>query len=476
MQPAENPQDLIVVGGGPAGLAAAASARESGLSSVLVLERERFLGGVLPQCVHDGFGLHLHNQSFTGPEYAELWRSRAMSLGVTCATETTALSVTGPSDDGMFRVEAVGAPLGGHSFLRSRSVVVATGCRERTRGQLGVPGTRPAGVITAGTAQYMVNVQNQLPGDKVVIFGSGDIGLIMARRFMLEGADVRLILGQEATGLLRNHIRCVRDFAIPILYGWGLASIHGYGQLKGVTVAPLADDGSFDMAQRRYVRCNVLLVACGLIPEREILAGCKAGPSEGLFICGNASAPHDLVDQVTQEGLAAGRRAAEMVSAMVGVPTKPLTQQTLDLLDAMVTEPMGRVNEMLGPDSGGDGQVIVCTACPTGCVIQVDTRGRVSGSTCKLGREFARAELACPRRLFTGTVRIQGADARLLPVRTAAEVPRAMLMPVAHACRRILVQAPVLIGQVIQTNVAGTGTDLVASQTVERSIEVAGGC
>ncbi len=472
--PAGEPFDLIVVGGGPAGLAAAVAALESGLTRVLLLEREDFLGGVLPQCVHDGFGLHLHGVSYTGPEYAQLWRERAEALGAVAVTGTTVLAIAGPREDRLLVVEAVGTRLGGRATLLSRSVVVATGCRERTRGQLGVPGTRPAGVLTAGTAQYMVNVKNQLPGDKVVVLGSGDIGLIMARRFKLEGADVRLVLGEEATGLLRNHIRCVRDFDIPIRYGWGVAYIHGYGRLKGVTVAPMDSSGGFDMTRRVYVRCNVLLIATGLIPEREILAGCSAGPSEGLFVCGNASSPHDLVDQVTQESLAAGRRAAEMVCAAAGTQPQSLSEQTLSLLEMTVTEPKGRADAGMPAGFEWAADAIVCTACPTGCIMRVDERGRVSGNACKLGRQFARAESSNPVRLFTGTVRVEGADARLLPVKTTAEVPRAKLMDVARACRRIHVQAPVALGQVVRTDIAGTGADLVATQTIGSALGLSG--
>jgi CxxC motif-containing protein/thioredoxin reductase len=452
--------DLVVIGGGPAGLAAAVCGARSGLAHVVVLEREGFLGGVLPQCIHDGFGLHLYHHPLTGPEYAEVWREEVAACGAATALDTTVLGVH-PGHDGLFTVEAVGAPLGGRREMKTRSVVVATGCRERTRGQLSIPGTRPAGIITAGCAQYMVNVKDQLPGDKVVILGSGDIGLIMARRLTLEGAEVRLVLGQEAMGLVRNHIRCIHDFGIPIRYGWGLVSVHGSGQLKGVMVAPFLEDGSFDLARREYVRCNALVIACGLIPEREVIAGLDSGVVEGLFVCGNASAPHDLADQVTQEGLRTGRAAATYVHGRRGTAIPPVPEDIARLLDIDVVEPKGRVSEL--PSGEGRERAVVCTVCPTGCVMEVALDGVVTGNGCRRGEEYAHAEMVRPLRLFTGTVRLRGGDGRLLPVRTRTEVSRDALCAVAKACRHVHAQAPVTLGDVVRADVAGTGVDLVAT-------------
>ncbi len=465
--------DVAVIGAGPAGMAAAVAAREAGATRVCVLEREEYSGGVLPQCVHDGFGLHLYGESLTGPEYAEVWRAQLREAGVMVALSTTVLGVS--LGEGLFRIDAVGLPLGGRACVRARSVVVATGCRERTRGQLMIPGTRPAGVLTAGAAQYMVNVQNQLPGDKVVILGSGDIGLIMARRLTLEGAEVRMVLGQKATGLLRNHVRCIRDFGIPIRYGWGLASIHGNGRLRGVTVAPAREDGTLDMARREYVRCNVLLVACGLIPEREVIDGVSAGSDEGLFVCGNANVPHDLADQVTQEGIAAGRAAAAFA---LGEPADgvELPADLARLARKRVVEPRGKVADALDADAAPGTNLVACSVCPTGCIVAVDATGACSGNACERGAEFAAAELARPMRLFTGTVKIAGAALPLVAVRTSAEVDRAVLLDVARACRRIVAQAPVLAGQVLARDVASTGVDIVATESMPAVIVEGGTC
>lgn len=457
--------DVVVVGGGSAGLAAACAAEESGARDVIVVEREEYLGGVLPQCVHDGFGLHLYGESLTGPEYAQMWVARALSDRIEAVLATTVVGVR-MDRTGRFFVEAVGQPLGGRAVLTARSVVVATGCRERTRGALQIPGSRPAGVLTAGSAQYMVNVANQMPGDKVVVLGSGDIGLIMARRMTLEGAEVRLVLGQEATGLVRNHIRCIQDFGIPFRYGWGLVSVHGIGQLKGVTVAPLREDGTFDKPAREYVRCNTLLVACGLVPEREVLAGVSgAGEADGLFVCGNAHIPHDLVDQVTQEGIRAGLRAAAFAMEDRGGAVK----EPADLARMerrAVREPSGKMADVCDVSSEGACR-IVCTVCPTGCVMEARCDGSVLGNACPRGKEYALCELACPLRLFTGTVKVSGGGARrLLPVKTACEVPRSKLFDVARACRRVLVEPPVRVGDVVLPDVAGTGVALVATASV----------
>lgn len=464
--------DIAVIGGGSAGLAAAVAAAECARLRVLVLERESYLGGVLPQCVHDGFGLHCYREPLTGPEYARRWSDRARAAGVQVALSTTVLSVErvdeGPQP--AYELDAVGEQLGGTRTIRARSVVCATGCRERTRGAMQIPGGRPAGILTAGSAQYMVNVANQMPGDKVVILGSGDIGLIMARRMVLEGAEVRLVLGQEATGLVRNHIRCIQDFGIPFRCGWGLVSVHGYGRLQGVTVAPMRADGSYDMQRKEYIRCNTLLIACGLIPEREVLEGLGAFEGShderfpGVYVCGNANVPHDLVDQVTQEGIRVGFEAASRLAGIDGTAKPSLPDDLGRIARLRIGEPTGRMAEAAGELAPGWHR-IVCTECPTGCVMEASEEGEVEGNRCDRGAAFARKEIACPSRLFTGTVALEGAAGgrRLLPVRTQAPVAKSSLADVARECRRVRAIVPVSVGDVIISDVAGTGVDLVAA-------------
>lgn len=328
--------DVLVVGGGAAGMASAVSAGHAG-ASVLLVEREAYLGGVLPQCIHDGFGLYVYRENLTGPEYCERWVGELEEAGAAwaCATSVTSLLRDGEG----FLATVVGVALGGVRHVRARSVVIATGCREVTRGQLRIPGTRPEGVYTAGAAQYMVNIEHKLPGDKVVILGGGDIGLIMARRMTLSGAEVRLLVAKEATGLVRNHRRCIDPYGIPTRYGWGVASIHGYGRLKGVMVAPFADDGGFDMERREYVRCNTLLISCGLVPERELYAGVEGAP--GLFVCGNAESVHDLVDRVSAESLRVGRDAAAFAGREGALPRRLEEASELEIASLPVGEHAG---------------------------------------------------------------------------------------------------------------------------------------
>lgn len=427
-------------------------------------------------------------------------------LAVEVFLQTTALAIR-ETKDGSYEIDVVGAPLGGRVTLETSSVIVATGCRERTRGQLMIPGTRPAGVLTAGTAQYMINIKNQLPGNKVVILGSGDIGLIMARRLTLEGATVKLVLGQEATGLLRNHISCIKDFDIPIRYGWGVVSIVGRGQLYGVHIAPLKEDGSFDLAQKTLVRCNVLLVACGLIPEREVLAGIVDG-SPGVFVCGNAQLPKDLVDQVTKEGIAAGVASAEYVAqgaqgarvsqdAQVALVTqtaqdaqvaqvtqtaqdaqvaqaaetrgtsslRPLPHDLAAMASADIEEPKGSVADVLGAEAEAlndeNTSIVVCTLCPTGCAVRVEHTGKVQGHSCERGKDYALAEAKQPLRTFTGTV-LSG-DGSLIPVRSAQEVPREYLGQIARVCKRIKVPSNMKRGDTLSVAVKDSQIDIVLS-------------
>jgi CxxC motif-containing protein/thioredoxin reductase len=501
--------DLVIVGGGSAGLGVAIAARRCGVERILVIERESSLGGVLKQCIHDGFGLHIFGADFTGPEYAARWIDEARRLKIACALETTVLGMA-QGDGDIIEIDCLGAPIGGHTALRARATVVATGCRERTRGQMMIPGTRPAGILTAGTAQYMVNVLNQLPGERVAILGSGDIGLIMARRLTLEGAEVKIVLGQEATGLLRNHIRCIDEFDIPFRYGWGVVSVGGVGQLRRIVIAPLKENGSFNLKERESIYCDTLLIATGLIPEREVLAGLE--DCENVFVCGNAERPHDLVDQVSVEALALGIRIAQY---LCGDKAVRASERLKRLASVKIVEPVGRVQEFLGAQGelagsrepegarepegsrGSEGargtagskrpkgsrgsagpkgpkgsslglaasgmRHIVCTRCPKGCVMVCSLSGEVSGNGCDLGRRYALDELENPLRLFTGTIRINGSNKPLVPVRTSEEVPRAKLRDLAKLCRRQRATTPIQRGQVLVSDFGGLGVDLVAT-------------
>ncbi len=316
---------LVVIGGGPAGLAAAIEAYKNGVRDILVLERERELGGILKQCIHNGFGLHIFGEELTGPEYAWRYIKQLKELGIVYKLNTTVLNISHDkivtavnSNDGLIR-------------LRGKAVILAMGCRERTRGALNIPGTRPAGVYTAGTAQRFVNMEGYLPGKKAVILGSGDIGLIMARRMTLEGAKVKMVceLLPYSGGLTRNIVQCLHDFGIPLKLSHTVVAIDGRERLEGVTVCRVDENRRPIMETAEYVECDTLLLSVGLIPENELSeeAGIEIDPAtsgpvvnesmetsvEGIFACGNVVHVHDLVDYVTQESKMAGRCAAEYV-------------------------------------------------------------------------------------------------------------------------------------------------------------------
>lgn len=317
--------DLVIVGGGPAGLAGACAAVEEGVKNILVLERNERLGGILNQCVHNGFGLHYFGKDLTGPEYAAEFIARVQNLGITCKTETTVLDITSTrlltalnSADGLRRISC-------------KSIILAMGCRERAAGSLPIRGTRPAGVITAGTAQKLMNQEGCHVGDKVVILGSGDIGLIMARRLVLEGKEVVAVVEQlpHSNGLPRNIVQCLNDFNIPLLFNHTVTEVHGKERVEGVVISRVAADLQPLSGTEKHLACDTLMLSVGLIPENELSKGAgiildktTKGPLvdenlqtnvEGVFACGNALHVHDLVDNVTKEGERAGRSAAAYV-------------------------------------------------------------------------------------------------------------------------------------------------------------------
>ena len=325
-----NVYDLIVVGGGPAGLAAAISAKQNGLEKVLILERDNRAGGILLQCIHNGFGLHYFGEELTGPEYAMRFVKQAQELNVEIKTSTMVLSLEKGSPN--HKVCAINSS-DGLMILETKTVALAMGCRERTRGALVIPGTRPAGIFTAGSAQRFVNIDGFLPGKKVVILGSGDIGLIMARRLTLEGAEVKLVceIMNYSAGLARNMTQCLYNFNIPLKLSTTIIQIHGKERVTGVTVAKVDGRRKPIPGTEEYIECDTVLLSVGLIPENEISiqAGIQmdpipSGPSvnqlmetsvPGIFACGNSVHVHDLVDYVTEESLLAGKCAADYVKS-----------------------------------------------------------------------------------------------------------------------------------------------------------------
>lgn len=315
---------IVILGGGPAGLAAAIKAKEEGIDNILILERDSIMGGILNQCIHNGFGLHTFKEELTGPEYAQRFIDKVEEMKIPYKLDTTVIDVSENKvitavneEDGIIEIKA-------------EAIILAMGCRERSRGAINIPGARCAGIFSAGTAQKFVNIEGKMPGKEVVILGSGDIGLIMARRMTFEGAKVKAVveLMPYSGGLKRNIVQCLDDYEIPLKLSHTITNIEGKDRVSGVTIAKVDEKLKLIKGTEEYIKCDTLLLSVGLLPENELskTAGVKLGVTggpevdetmqtnvEGIFACGNVLHVHDLVDFVTDESYNAGKNAADYI-------------------------------------------------------------------------------------------------------------------------------------------------------------------
>ena len=445
-----NDYDLIIIGGGPAGISCATNAYKNGVKNILLLERREYTGGILNQCIHDGFGLLSKGKSLTGPEFA---LSLEEELKTTDVQVETGAYVCGVNyDNTPYEVTYIS----NKSELIScsaKSIVLATGCRERPYGSLKIPGTRPSGIFSAGSAQYMMNVQNILPGRNVVVLGLGDIGMIMARRLKTEGAHVKMILGLEMTGLKRNFKNCVEDLHIPYKENHTIVSVHGHKRLKGVTIAPLDENRNPVLDESNYISCDTLLVAAGLIPEDDLA---PLDNKEGVFLCGNVHKIFSLVDHVTEEGVLTALKAASYINGN----TPELNAKLKIYEDALL---INNTDDYVVSDTDH----IICTGCPKECnlCIKEDNNGNISvtGNNCPIGEKFALSLKDRPEAILTTTVKVKNKDFSLLPVRSTKPVPVNCFKDIMKVIKNTEVDSNTANNTVLFENICNTKADIIVT-------------
>lgn len=490
--------DAVIVGGGPAGMAAALSLYEDGITNILILERDRELGGILNQCIHNGFGLHTFDEELTGPEYAlryiEMINDPKKHIPYQLNTMVMNIQKEADHDKPIKVVTAFSSEYGMQN-LRAKCVILAMGCREKARGALNIPGYRPAGIYSAGTAQKFVNIDGLMPGREVVILGSGDIGLIMARRMTLEGAKVKKVVEimPYSGGLKRNIVQCLDDYGIPLVLSHTVTDIKGRDRIESVVISEVDENLKPIPGTEEEVKCDTLLLSVGLVPENELSRnmGLQMSPATkgavvsdnletscpGVFACGNVLHVHDLVDNVSKEAASAGKNAAEYIKSfdsgkMQHADPDPDSPIMKKFAARNTTRNGVNPNDVTDNGDGSTTYTLPCISCPAGCIIKVTVKDGgvtdVSGNSCERGDAYARAEVTAPVRTVTSSVFVSGGDRNVVSVKTKEAVPKSMINACMEAMKDLTVNAPVHAGDVIIKDIAGSGIDLIATTEVKK--------
>jgi NADPH-dependent 2,4-dienoyl-CoA reductase/sulfur reductase-like enzyme/CxxC motif-containing protein len=503
-----NVLDAIIIGGGPAGMAMALALKEQGVEKVLLVERDNHLGGVLNQCIHDGFGLIRLEKNLTGPEYRDVFYNRMLEKNIEFLTSATATNLISRGRE----IEVTVAKSDGAIKLTTRSLIIATGARERARGSILVPGTRPSGILTAGMVQNMINVGNKMPGKEVVILGSGDIGLLMARRLTLEGIKVVCVVEKESrpNGLPRNIKQCIEDFEIPMMLSSTVTKILGDSRLSGVEVSKLDSKGLVIENSTKLITCDTLIISVGLIPENEVAltAGVdvdkgyepitdKNGRTniDGIFVTGNARYIHDLVDQVSASAEAQALEVAyylknENLNLNISKKRPNLSSKIVSEIDAQARinehniqkEKRIKSREMNNRyEFNKDENSLVCILCPNSCVINYyleedqtkvkneqtkaenGNKYKINGGMCSKGEDYVLSELVSPLRVLTSSIKVIGSYKELVSVRTTSGIPKESLMQAMDIIKNIKLEKAVNQGEIILKDFIIEGVNLIAS-------------